>query len=83
MILRTDLLNERIDEKSDKYLLLFPNKQLREWYKRYLQRDDIIYLTIGEIERHGLVGLRYKTYDVIDGPVMKDSINKLYPIIKK
>ena len=83
MILRTDLLNERIDENSDKYLLLFPNRQLLEWYKRYLLRDDIIYLTIGEIEKSGLVGLRYRAYDVIDGPVMKDSINRLYPVIGK
>ena len=70
----TDLLNSRIAKNANKYLLLFPNRQILEWYKRYLLRKDIIYMTVYDASPRNLAGHRYVAWDYID---------KLYPIIGK
>ena len=66
------LLNDRITEKADKYLLIFPNEQLLQWYKRYLNRNDIIYLN----EKSSIVGLRYKNWLYVNRGMTKQDINK-------
>ena len=71
-------LNSRITTNADKYLLIFPNKQILEWYKRWLQRDDIIYKTEYEIEHRGLVGLRYINWNYIDETMTKQIINEKF-----
>lgn len=68
-------LDIRISEKADKYLLIFPNRQILEWYKRYLKRDDIIYKTEYEIKNNGLVGLRYINWNYVDRGMTKEMIN--------
>jgi len=60
-------LDSRIVSDSDKILLIFANKQLMEWTKRwFMGRDDIIYMTEDEICRHGLYGIRYNEYKFAD-----------------
>lgn len=60
-------LDNRISEKSDKILLIFDNKPLMEWCKRWFKgRNDIIYMTTTEIYNRGLVGLRYRRYEYAD-----------------
>lgn len=69
-------LDLRIVPNATKYLLIFPNRQLLEWYKRYLQRDDIIYMTEREVENNRIVGLRYINWYYIDELIFKQTINK-------
>lgn len=76
-------LNSRITSDADKYLLIFPNKQIMEWYKRYLLRDDIIYKTEYEIENRGLVGLRYINWNYVDEGMTKQMINNKMPPNRK
>lgn len=71
-------LNLRLAPNATKYLLIFPNKQLLEFYKRWLQRDDIIYMTEREIENHGFVGLRYINWCYVDELMTKQVINKKF-----
>ena len=71
-------LNLRIVPNATKYLLIFPNKQLLEFYKRWLQRDDIIYMTEREIENHRLVGLTYINWCYVDELTTKQVINKKF-----
>lgn len=66
------LLNDRITKQADKYLLIFPNEQLLQWYKRYLNRNDIIYLN----EKSSIVGLRYKNWLYVNRGMTKQDINK-------
>lgn len=68
-------LNQRITPNADKYLLIFPNRQILEWYKRYLQREDIIYMTDWEIENNHLAGLRYINWCYVDETITKQIIN--------
>lgn len=72
-------LNSRITPSANKYLLIFPNKHIMEWYKRYLLRDDIIYKTEYEIENKGLVGLRYINWNYVDETMTKQMINSKMP----
>lgn len=74
-----EMLNQRITFNADKYLLIFPNKPIMEWYKRYLLRDDIIYKTEYEIENRGLVGLRYINWCYVDESMTKQMINSKMP----
>lgn len=67
----TNLLNDRISKTAEKYLLIFPNEQILQWYKRYLNRDDIIYLN----EKSSLVGLRYKNWLYVNQGMTKKDIN--------
>ena len=76
-------LNSRITPKANKYLLIFPNKQIMEWYKRYLLRNDVIYKTKYELENRGLVGLRYINWNYIDEAMTKQMINSKMPILDK
>ena len=69
--INTYLLNDRISKTAEKYLLIFPNEQLLQWYKRYLNRDDIIYLN----EKSSLVGLRYKNWLYVNQGMTKEDIN--------
>ena len=71
--INTYLLNDRISKETDKYLLIFPNEQILQWYKRYLNRDDIIYLN----ERSSLVGLRYKNWLYVNQGMTKKDIEKV------
>ena len=73
-----EMLNQRISSSADKYLLIFPNEQLKQWYKRWLQRDDIIYKTEREIVNNGLVGLRYINWNYVDETMTKQVINKMF-----
>lgn len=73
--LYADILDSRISKTSNKYLLVFPNEQLLQWYKRYLNREDIIYLNI----KSSIVGLRYKKWLYIDQPLTKEMINYEMP----
>lgn len=75
-------LNQRISSSANKYLLIFPNKQILEWYKRWLQRDDIIYKTEYEIEHRGLVGLRYINWNYVDETMTKQIINERFKEVK-
>ena len=70
--INTYLLNERISKSADKYLLIFPNEQILQWYKKYLNRDDIIYLN----EKSSLVGLRYKNWLYVNQGMTKKDIEK-------
>ena len=69
--INTYLLNDRISKTAEKYLLIFPNEQILQWYKRYLNRDDIIYLN----EKSSLVGLRYKNWLYVNQGMTKEDIN--------
>lgn len=69
--INTYLLNDRISKTAEKYLLIFPNEQILRWYKRYLNRDDIIYLN----EKSSLVGLRYKNWLYVNQGMTKEDIN--------
>ena len=73
-----EMLNQRISSSADKYLLIFPNEQLKQWYKRWLQRDDIIYKTEREIVNNGLVGLKYINWNYVDETMTKQVINKMF-----
>lgn len=60
-------LESRIVKNSNKKLLIFPNRQIMEWAKRWFQGNkNIIYLTENELYNHGLVGLRYGSYEFAD-----------------
>ncbi len=60
-------LESRIVKNSNKKLLIFPNRQIMEWTKRWFQGSkDIIYLTENELYNHGLVGLHYGSYEFAD-----------------
>ncbi len=74
-------LNLRISPNANKYLLIFPNKQIMQWYKRYLLRNDIIYKTEFELENNGLDGLRYINWNYVDETMTKQIINNKMPIL--
>ena len=69
--INTYLLNDRISKTAEKYLLIFPNEQILRWYKRYLNRDDII----NKKEKSSLVGLRYKNWLYVNQGMTKEDIN--------
>lgn len=75
-------LESRKTNNTNNYLFIFPNRQILEWYKRYLQRKDIIYITEREIQNNGLVGLRYREWCFIDERMTKSIINKRFPIME-
>ena len=81
--INNDYLNDRIVKTSNKYLLLFNNRQLLEWYKRYLLRDDIIYLTTYDVESNKLVGLSYRKWAIVTDGLTKMEINRIFPEIKE
>lgn len=60
-------LDSRIVENLNKKLLIFPNREIMEWTKRWcMGRKNIIYITETELHNHGLVGLRYGSYEFVD-----------------
>ena len=64
--LRYDL-ESRIVKDSDKKLLIFPNREIMEWAKRWFKgRGNIIYMTENEVYNRGLTGLHYRSYDFAD-----------------
>ena len=69
-------LNLRISPTANKYLLIFPNERLLELCKRKLKRDDVIYMTVQEIEHNYLVGLRYINWNYIDEDEVKHMIGE-------
>lgn len=71
-----EMLNQRISSSATKYLLIFPNEQIKQFYKRWLQRNDIIYKTEREIENSGLVGMRYINWNYVDETMTKQIINE-------
>ena len=77
-------LKDRISPYSNKWLLIFFNRPLMNWYKRYLEyRDDIIYVTHDELVNHGLEGLRYYNYMYMEQAYTKEELEKKMPIIKE
>lgn len=75
----TSLLNQRKTSNANKYLFIFPNEQILQFYKRWLKRSDIIYLS----SKSSLVGLRYIDWCFInDASMDKRTINNKYPIKK-
>lgn len=64
--LRYDL-ESRIVKESDKKLLIFPNREIMEWAKRWFKgRGNIIYMTENEIYNRGLTGISYGSYEFAD-----------------
>lgn len=64
--LRYDL-ESRIVKSSDKKLLIFPNREIMEWTKRWFKgRKNIIYMTETEVYNRGLIGLCYGSYEFVD-----------------
>lgn len=78
-----EMLNQRISCSATKYLLIFPNEQIKQFYKRWLQRNDIIYITEREIENNGLVGMRYINWNYVDETMTKHLINERFKKIEK
>lgn len=78
-----EMLNQRISSSATKYLLIFPNEQIKQFYKRWLQRNDIIYKTEKEIYNNGLVGMRYINWDYVDKTMTKHLINERFKKIEK
>ena len=76
-----EALESRKIEDANKYLFIFHNKQIADWYKRYLKREDVIYMTTMELEHGGIVGLRYRDWCIVDESMTKQIINARFPII--
>lgn len=78
-----EMLNQRISSSATKYLLIFPNEQIKQFYKRWLQRDDILYKTEKEIACSGLVGMRYINWNYVDETMTKQIINTKFKKVEK
>ncbi len=60
-------LESRIVKGSEKKLLIFPNREIMEWAKRWFKgRENIIYMTENEVYNRGLTGLCYGSYEFAD-----------------
>lgn len=60
-------LESRIVKDLNKKLLIFSNKEIMEWTKRWFQGNkNIIYITQADLHNHGLTRLRYGSYEFVD-----------------
>jgi len=59
-------LSSRKTEKSKQVLIVFCDDIALKFYKRYFNSNEYILTSFDEINRRGLVGLRYKEFFVLN-----------------